>query len=337
MIRTKNVINDISDIPITWVFEFYLNLEPLNGQDINIKSIFNPNDSRPSMYIFFSVSENKYYWRDFSTGKSGDGVELVRCLSNAETRGNAAAIMVKDYNEYLINNKITHRECNKVQVRYKLIDFQTRLWNTDDQKYWSQYQITSKELEFYCVKPLRQFTIQREKDRPLIIKKRYLYGYFKKDGTIYKIYQPEDPLHKFFKVCTHTQGFEQLTFKKPFLIWQSSLKDIMAFNKLRFKTIECIAPDSENVLLSELDVTHQKSKFKGICAIFDNDEGGKFALDSVKNVYKIPGFQCPFEKDIADSVKIHGIASTREFVHNLIIKSLKEYDNNFFINRQQSK
>lgn len=334
MIRTKNVISDISDIPITWVYEFYLGLQPLNGQDINIKSIFNPNDSRPSMYIFFSVSENKYYWRDFSTGKSGDGVELVRCLTNVDTRGNAAANMIKDYNEYLINNTVNHREYTKIQIRYKLVDFQTRLWTTDDQKYWTQYKISSKELEHYCVHPLRQFTIQRGTDRPLIIKKRCLYGYFKKDGTLYKIYQPDDPLHKFFKVCTHIQGFEQLTFKKPFLIWQSSLKDILAFNKLGFKNIECVAPDSENVLLSVDDVNVQKSKYKGICSIFDNDDGGRFALDSVKSVYNIPGFQCPFEKDIADSVKIHGIASTREFVHNLIIKSLKEYDNNLFVNRQ---
>lgn len=54
MISTKNLITNVTDVPIEWVFEYYLNLsEKLNGQDVKILSVFNAKDKVPSMYIYF--------------------------------------------------------------------------------------------------------------------------------------------------------------------------------------------------------------------------------------------------------------------------------------------
>ena len=47
MFNTKNIVGEGQDVPSTWVFQYYLDLpEKLTGQDIKIKSIFNPKKRR---------------------------------------------------------------------------------------------------------------------------------------------------------------------------------------------------------------------------------------------------------------------------------------------------
>jgi hypothetical protein len=78
MLSITSIITDINEIPREWVFEHYLKLDVrLTGQDVKIKSLFNPVDKNPSMYIFFS-SNNTYRYKDFSTGKTGDALDLVK-------------------------------------------------------------------------------------------------------------------------------------------------------------------------------------------------------------------------------------------------------------------
>mgnify|MGYP001374112000 CR=1 FL=1 len=77
MISTKNLILDGSKVPSTWVFEFYLDLpERLNGQNVQIKSVFHPTERTPSMWIF--ADKGQYKFKDFSTGKGGNKIDLVK-------------------------------------------------------------------------------------------------------------------------------------------------------------------------------------------------------------------------------------------------------------------
>ena len=66
MIRTKAIVSSIEDVPSSWIFETYCPIsESLTGQDVKIKSVFNPRDSVPSMVIF--CKGDTYYFKDFST------------------------------------------------------------------------------------------------------------------------------------------------------------------------------------------------------------------------------------------------------------------------------
>ena len=50
MFTTKGFANNKDDVNSAWVFEYYLTLpERLTGQDIKIKSVFNPNERTASM------------------------------------------------------------------------------------------------------------------------------------------------------------------------------------------------------------------------------------------------------------------------------------------------
>ena len=75
-----------------------------------------------------------------------------------------------------------------------------------------------------------------------------LYGYFDKDGKVYKIYQPSQKKYKFIKINAHLQGFDQLEYNQPYLVICSSLKDAMCLSQFNYN-LEVIAPDSENTVI----------------------------------------------------------------------------------------
>lgn len=327
MISTRSLVSSLDQIPREWPFEYYLNLtEKLTGQDIKIKSVFNVNDKNPSLCVFFSTTTSRYKFKDFSTDISGDGVALVQNIFSLSTRGEAAHKLIEDYNQFTLTNSEDYslREF-KVQQKYKVADFLKREWTNLDSRFWTQFHIGSKDLEFYKVFPLEFYTMEKEEEgetKELKIQGYYIYGYFRKDGSLYKIYQPYVKENKFIKVRDYIQGSDQLTLKVPYLVILSSLKDIMAFKTLRFKNAEAIGPDSENTLIPESYITSYKLKYKGVCTLFDNDEAGIRAMNKYKDKYDLPFVHLNLSKDLSDSTRDLGVRNVREVVQPLLTEVL---------------
>lgn len=310
MISTRKIVIDsIRDVPTTWIFEHYLSLqEKLYGQEVVIKSIFNPNEKTPSMTVYPDRRTGKYKFKDFSSGCYGDGYDLVKQILNLSA-SEAVFRVLKDYSDHVNNNEIIKEEIKSI-AKYTVSDYEARSWNTNDAKYWTSFGIGSKILEHYNVMPLSWYKIKKEEDE-VCINSTYIYGYFREDGLIYKIYQPKSETRKFFKVRKHIQGMEQLTYQKPNLAILSSLKDMMSFMQLGFKTIECIAPDSENTMIPEAVMWDLISKYQTVTVVFDNDEAGKKGLLRYKEKYGLNGFALNLEKDISDCVAKHGKERTK--------------------------
>ena len=324
MISTKNLIYDLADVPREWVFEHYLNLtEKLTGQDIKIKSIFNTREKTPSMCVYLDRN-NIYKFKDFSSGNGGDCLSLVQNLFNLPTRGTASFKIIEDYNQYVLNNGFNPIKSYKQHSKFKVTDYEMRHWNTLDQKYWMKYNIGSRLLSKYNVVPLEYYIMEKTDENDVLssitIKGNYVYGYFKDDGTLYKIYQPKVKDSKFIKVRDYIQGSEQLTYDKPYLIITSSLKDLMAYNKLKISNSESIAPDSENTMIPENIMSSISSKYKGVCVLFDNDEPGIRAAEKYKLKYGFNYIVLNLEKDLSDSIEKHGVEKTR----NVLLPLLKE-------------
>lgn len=320
MLSTRTILCSVKEVPNTWIFEYYLNmLEKLDGKDIKLKSVFNPHDSVPSMFIYYG-KDGKYKYKDFSSGKSGSAVDLVMELYNLSYYEASNKIMA-DYNSYLMQGDYSIDEFKKYS-RYKVSDYEARHWTTLDQKYWTKYYISSKMLDDYNVMPLSYYKMSKDTGEEIIIKGHMIYGYFKSDGLLYKIYQPGVKNKKFLKVRNHIQGIDQLTYTKPNLVIHSSLKDIMSFNRLGFKTIECIAPDSENSIISEATFYELNEKYNTIITIFDNDEAGKKAIAKYKERYGLNGFALNLEKDISDSIKQYGLQQVRNELEPLLIENI---------------
>lgn len=320
MFNTKNLVHDIKDVPTQWIFEHFCKLkEKLNGQDVKIKSLFNPKERTPSMCIYVDPY-NTYKYKDFSTGKGGSAVDLIKELYQFPFH-RACMLIVENYNDFVLHNNGGYDIGEfKQATKYKVTAWTNRNWSTQDQYFWTQFNIGSKLLEAHNVQPLESYCMTKDEDA-LCIKGLYLYGYFKEDGTLYKIYQPKTLDKKFIKVTDYIQGMHQCTGEK-YLIITSSLKDVMSIKSLKLN-IDVIAPDSENTMIKQDMMEELRDKYKKIIVMFDYDEAGIEAMKKYKEKYPfIEIALLPMSKDISDSIKDFGAKEVRNRLVPILDKKL---------------
>lgn len=320
MLTTKNLVDNYKQVESIWIFEHFCSLsEKLIGQDIKIHSLFNLKDRTPSMCIYIDKNRNTYKFKDFSTGKQGDAINLVMELLGLNF-SQAATLIVEEYNEFVLHNNGGYNvDSFKVQSKYKVIETVSRSWNVKDQKFWTQFHIGTTFLKEYNVVPLESYTMHKEEEvgnKTLIIKGEYIYGYFNNAGEICKIYQPRTKDKKFIKVKDYIQGSDQLKGHSSLLI-ASSLKDIGSLKALKLN-IDFVAPDSENSMISKDQITRWKKKYKKIITLLDNDEAGIKAMQKYRDTHALPCILLTLSKDVSDSIRDHGPILVRDRIVPLI-------------------
>jgi hypothetical protein len=309
MFSTKNLVHEVKDVPVPWIFEHFCKLkEKLNGHDTKIKSIFNLKERTPSMCIYFDAKKNMYRYKDFSSGKGGSAIDMVKEITQLPYH-KACNVVIEKYNDFVLHNNGGYDVQEFKQAsKYKVSKYVFRSWNTSDQYFWTQFNIGSRLLDEYCVRPLEYYTLVKETDGQsyeLTIRSNYLYGYFKKDGTLYKIYQPKTLDKKFIKVTDYIQGSEQVKGHK-FLIITSSLKDVMALRSLKI-SIDIIAPDSENSIIRKEIMQQYIKDYQKVILLFDYDDPGIKAMEKYKELYPdVATCVLPMSKDPSDSIKDFG-------------------------------
>ena len=322
MLNTKLLITSALDVPTAWGFQYYLKLGAALGSDgVKMHSIFRK-EKTPSMYVYYNDSKNEWYYKDFSSGNGGNLIQLVQDMYNISPAA-ALSKVVYDYNDYILTNGDFKIQKFKSGTKYRVTSFTKRQWFTQDQEYWVPYGIGSDLLEKYNVHPVREYTMTKDHES-LTIKNSNIYGYFRQDGTLYKIYQPKLKKKKFIKVCDYTQGLDQLKYDKPYLVICSSLKDALCMLLFGFN-IEVIAPDSENSIIKPSIIALMKERYEKIITIFDNDEAGYAAIKKYESLYNIPGFALDMEKDIADSVYVHKLKEVKQRLVPLMESTLIKY------------
>jgi len=311
-------------VPNEWIFEKFLNLnEKLTGQAVSIKSVFNRDDKNPSMVLFLS-QKNKYRFKDFSANLEGDGVELIQLLYGLSTRQEA---FNKVYEMYMSGEHEDYSSIPLIKIEKEIIEVINREWNTLDRDYWTAYHIGAADLEAHNIKPIASYTFkmtQGENVKIMQFSKKRCYGYYRNNGVLFKIYNPEEPKNKFIKVHSSIQGHDQLEFKGQWLNIMASMKDLIAFKKLNFPNIEVVAPDSEGVFLTQAQIDYYKSKYKIITVLFDNDKAGREATKKYEELFGVQGVKFEVEKDVAECVKEHGIRNSQYFLMDPLIEAKKK-------------
>lgn len=324
MFNTKNLVHEIKDVPTSWIFEHFCKLkEKLTGQDIKIKSLFNLKERTPSMCIYYDAKKDRYSYKDFSSGKGGSAIDLVKDLTQLSYH-KACSLVIENFNDYVLHNNGGYDvQQFKQASKYKVSHYVFRSWNTSDQYYWTQFNIGSRLLEEYCIRPLEYYVLEKDYEGTpftLTIRGNYLYGYFKKDGSLYKIYQPKTLDKKFIKVDSYIQGYEQLK-QHEVLVITSSLKDVMSLRSLKLK-IDIIAPDSENTIIKESIMKFYLENYKHVFILFDNDDPGIKAAQKYKELYPVIPILLTMSKDPSDSVRDHSPKEVRNRLVPLINKYL---------------
>jgi hypothetical protein len=317
MFSSKKAVLDIDDVPVEWVFEYYLNLtEKLTGQTVKMKSVFNPKDSNPSMYLKFLANTGTYAFKCFSTGHGGNHIEFVKLLFQL-TYAEAFKKIIADYANYLNDNEpydsgIPYNISFDLEKKWTISEYKVKPWSKYDVEYWSPYNIGSKLLNHYNVKALGSYVMKRGNEEMHFNERSFTYAYTTKEGEIYKIYQPYKLEKKFLSFKNYLQGYDQLKSKKRLFIC-SSLKDIMSMRSLNIDG-DYIAPRSENTSIQEyLDLINgYQEKY----VIFDNDTAGITAMQNYHELYKLPYIHLKMAKDISDSVKIFGANDVKKTLEN---------------------
>jgi len=313
MFSVRKAVFDIEDVPVAWVYEYYLRLsEKLTGQDVKLKSIFNLKDSNPSMYVYMCRKSNSYKYKCFSTGLQGDYIKLVMTLNELDYR-NAVIKIVNDYKKFLEDNIYQPSKIIPEQ-KWVVESYKLRQWNTDDVNFWSPFNIGSQILDRYNVKPIESYVMSRGPMESFEKRTKRIYGYFTKAGELYRLYQPECEANKFFIIKNYLQGWDQITSKSRLFIC-SSLKDVMTMNSL-IPDADYIAPNSENAGIEYLMQWIQEYPEKYI--IFDNDDTGIRMMKKYDEVYNIPYIHIPLSKDVSDSVKEHGASKVKSYLKTLL-------------------
>ena len=325
MISTKNLISDENKIPSTWVFEYYLDLpERLTGQNVKIQSIFNPTERTPSMWIFLDTRTNQYKYKDFSTGNYGSKIDIIKEIFNLNY-SKAVFKLIQDYNKFTLDKGKYSQSEIKHHVKYKVDFCNDRPWNKLDERFWLSFNVGRSILEKYNVKALEYYNMSKEDDdglKTLQISNPKLYGYFDKEGNVFKIYQPGHKKYKFIKVKPYLQGLDQLEYNQPYLVICSSLKDAMCLKQFGYN-LEVIAPDSENTMIKPYIIENLKSKYKKVITLFDNDTAGINAINKYKKLYEINGFCLSLSKDLSDAYKEFGFDKVHGELKDLLSKTLK--------------
>jgi hypothetical protein len=263
----------------------------------------------------------QYKFKDFSTGKGGSAVDFVKEYTGLKFHATCNKI-IEDYNDFVLHNNGGYDiKQFKQASRYKVTHYKMRNWSTQDQYFWTQFHIGSKLLEAHNVRPLENYCMTKDGNE-LCIKGLYIYGYFKEDGALYKIYQPKTLDKKFIKVGDYVQGIHQCTGEK-YLIITSSLKDIMSIKSLKLKHLDIIAPDSENTMLKSELMEELETKYKRIILLFDNDDAGIESMKKYKETYPFVQIAVlPMSKDISDSIKDFGAKEVRNRLVPILDKKL---------------
>lgn len=316
MLRFKDLPVNTLEVPSTWIFENYCNLkEPLIGQDIKIKSLFNEKDKDPSMVIYYNKDKKEYVFKDFSAGVGGNAIELVKILRSIEFEDAIETIKIDYQNFQIANGEYIQSNIQPVS-KFKVDRFEIDTWKVRDKDFWTKFWVGSKVLGRYFTMPLKSFTIVKD-DEEIVAKHNYMYGYFKEDGTLCKIYRPYLTEKKFFKVSNYIPGEEQ-SQGHDYLMIKSSQKDIMSLEYLKLK-MDYRASDSENVMLPPTKMEKWKDEYKKIFVMLDNDEAGIKAMKKYKELYPyvIP-LVLRLSKDTSDSMKDYGPQIVRNHMVPLI-------------------
>ena len=277
-------------------------------------------DDKSPTCAFYKNVQGDIIFKDFSGSFSGNFISVVMYKYNC-TYYTALRIIANDFG-YIKHPKLTKntkpikistttfQDCGSANIQIEIKDFDAK-----ELEWWNQYGITKDTLKkfkvFSCKTVFLNGRVYTHATKPV-------YGYYrgKTDVELWRIYFPYNKEPRFLSNWKSymLQGSKQLPKEGDLLVITKSMKDVMCLYNLG---ITAIAPNSENLFLTEQQYAKLKKRFKKIVLFYDNDLPGIHNMNKFHKEYNIPCIWIPRKykaKDISDFYKLYGYEKTKELI-----------------------
>lgn len=285
-------------------------------------------DSHPTCCYY--KRNGRIYIKDFGSDYHGDWIYVVKQKFNCNYY-DALAIAANDFDI----QKIPHLNKNKVKIsneslsenQQSIIRVEIRDFQQYELDWWNKFGISLQTLKKFRVFSCKNIWIN-DHIIHLETNNQLVFGYYGgiKDGIEqWKLYWPNNKKYKWLsnRDSSQLQGARMLPKNGgDLIIIQKSLKDVMLLYEFG---IPSVAPNSENLFLSDEQLMKLKSKFKRIIVWYDNDAPGKAYLEKIKKEYpELDYFYIPEdfkEKDFSDFYKKYGKDEATKFLNKYILNA----------------
>lgn len=301
---------------------FYLKYEPLIGGKYS-SPLPERIDKDPSWGLLEAKTTLKYkpqyhefVWKDAATGEAGNIFELVRKLYGYKTTREAFVKVCSDFGLGGAGGTNVDQPIVLLKVpRYASVaDIQvaSRPFNTRDEYWWRQFNITTDLLKEYTTTAIKCYWLAKEQKIPSYPKgPGYAYHEFNKYQLYFPLANKKDKFRTNFSYDLHIHGYKQLS-RTDLCIITKSRKDVMCLRSFGY---DAISPMSENILVPEACLKALEKRYQQRLILFDNDEKHRGAD------YKEPKIFVPLEsgvKDTSDYCKAFGPKKTEEMLKQII-------------------
>jgi 5S rRNA maturation endonuclease (ribonuclease M5) len=287
-------------------FEYYLGVHVKKGLFRSPSCI--RSDNHPTCCFYKNKSGNLIY-KDFA-GPSFDFVGCVMYLYKC-SYARALRIIANDFG-YVKYKDVPVNECKVKEfsgtiieeVHKSIINVKIKDYSEKELDWWNSFGVTRVTLNKYKVYSIDSVYLNNEyfcSSTP----NNHIFGYYggiNMDGEEqWKIYFPTKRKYRFMTNWSSTilQGSKVLPKKSDYIIITKSMKDVMCLHEFG---LQAIAPNSENIIISDAKFKRIQSKYKNVFVLMDNDLPGVKGAHKYKKKFNI---KCIFikrrySKDISD-------------------------------------
>ena len=299
-------------------FEHYLGVPIKKGlfrSPTIIRSDQNPTCS------FYKNKNGILMYKDFA----GPTFDFVGCVMHLFTCNyyNALRIIAHDFG--IINLTDIPKNPPKIEYSHTVltetvksqIAVEIKSFSSKELKWWEAYGISLSTLQKFKVFSIKSvflngnyFTSSTESSP--------IYGYYggtdSSGNELWRLYMPTKRNYRFLSNWSSTmvQGAKQLPKEGDFIVVTKSLKDVMSLYEFG---ITAVAPNSENLFLTEAQYEKLKRKFAMIYLLYDRDLPGVKAANKIRKKFPdIKVLLMPKVKDFTDYVKKYGLIKTFKLI-----------------------
>lgn len=219
--------------------------------------------------------------------------------------------------------KIPYSGCEFKETERAIIRVEIQEFSKKQLLWWESFGISKPTLDKFKVYSIKSvflngsYFMSSSDQTPI-------YGYYggknSNGDELWRLYMPTKIKYRFLSNWSSSmiQGAKQLPKEGEFLVVTKSLKDVMSLFEFG---ITAIAPNSENLFLTDSQYLKVESKFKNIYLLYDRDLPGVKAANKIRKQF--PSIQIllmPKVKDFTDYVKKYGILKTLNLVEEWLQK-----------------